>query len=419
MSKIFAQKDKLRIAILHLAFVYSGGGERLVLEEAKGLRKRGHQVTIFAPILDRERCFPDIIDHFDIRILLPNLLSFIPQWQAFQILLACVLVPLFAYRFKDFDVILAANQPSPWLAWVIKKLYRVPCVAYLAQPTRFLYPRKIDKETGLIFAGGGNFAPATFLMNLAKPLVNWADKVGIKGADLVLANGEYARGVLEKTYGIKAISCPAGAYPSDKPLNYTNRYRGTLKVGDEAVSKPFALLTNRHFPQKKFEYAITTLPTVLKDKPDASLVITGGEMDYTHNLKKLVERLSLEDKVIFLGLVSEEDLEKLYSNAAVYVYTAPEEDFGMGVIEAMAHGTPVVAWNAAGPSKIIEDGKTGLLAEPYETADFADKIVRMLTDKKFGEKVGRAAWGAVKQSFSYKNHIRILEAGFLDITRHG
>ena len=70
-----------------------------------------------------------------------------------------------------------------------------------------------------------------------------------------------------------------------------------------------------------------------------------------------------------------------YSNASVYVYTAPEEDFGMGVVEAMACATPVVAWDAAGPSKIIKNGKTGLLAKPYVNTDFVDKIQKVIAEK--------------------------------------
>jgi len=423
----------MKSAIFHLAFIYSGGGEKLVLEEARGLEKSGHQVTIFTPVLDKEKCFPDIIDQFDIKTFLPKLPTLIPQWEAFQILLVCVLIPLIAHRFKDFDVILAANQPSLWLAWVIKKLYHVPYVAYLAQPTRFLHPRKIDKETGLRFTGKGTFSPATYLLKVAKPLADWADRVSIKGADLVLANGKYVKGRLERTYGVEVVSCPAGAYPSGRIKKHEERVRGQITIGKKAIKKPYfraqvrkegglpikigkpyILLTNRHFPQNRFEYAITALPTILKEDPNVSLVITGGETDYTENLKNLVRQLSLEDKVIFLELVTETELEKLYSQAAVYVYTAPEEDFGMGIVEAMAQGTPVVAWNAAGPSKIIKNGKTGLLAKPYEAADFVNKITWILADRKFARKIGKQAWEDVKKNFSYQTHVKVLEKSFND-----
>jgi glycosyltransferase involved in cell wall biosynthesis len=409
------KRKKLNIAIFHLAFIYSGGGEKLVLQEARGLEKRGYQVTIFTPVLNKQKCFPDIIGQYKINTFLPKLPFSIPQREVLQVLMACLLVPVFAHRFKNFDIILAANQPSLWLAWVIKKLYGVPYVAYLAQPTRFLHPRKIDMETGLFFTGRRGLLPATFVMNISKPLGNWIDKVSIKGANLVFANGKHVSTILHKTYKIQAISCPAGAYPARGAVNNKSKIsKGKMKVGKRIISKPYILITNRHFPQKRFEYAIMALPTILKKYPNFSLLITGKETNYTQNLKNLVKQLSLEEKVVFLGLVKERDLEKLYANASVYVYTAPEEDFGMGVVEAMACATPVVAWDAAGPSKIIKNGKTGLLAKPYVNTDFVDKIQKVLAEEKYARKIGTAAWEEVKKNFSFENHIDILEKGLLE-----
>ncbi len=56
------KENKLKIAVFHCGFVYSGGGERIVLEEVLGLRRLGHEVVCFAPTVDRELCFPDFID---------------------------------------------------------------------------------------------------------------------------------------------------------------------------------------------------------------------------------------------------------------------------------------------------------------------------------------------------------------------
>jgi Mg2+ transporter MgtE len=104
--------------------------------------------------------------------------------------------------------------------------------------------------------------------------------------------------------------------------------------------------------------------------------------------------------VLFLGAITEEELNRLYEGAAVYVYPAPEEDFGMGVIESMAKGVPVVAWNQAGPTVTLGSG-TGHLVEPLESrqqnvrltlphaklallhpADIADIVEEMTADER-------------------------------------
>lgn len=246
-------------------------------------------------------------------------------------------------------------------------------------------------------------------MRLTKKFIFWADKISIEDSSVILANGEYMKGVLEKTYGIKAVSCPAGAYPVKKLKTRNSKLKGTLSAGSKKVTKPYLLITNRHFAQKRFEYAISAMATILKDFPDISLVITGAETEYTDQIRSLVKRLSLNEKVKFLGLVTEKELEKLYQSALVYLYTAPEEDFGMGVVEAMAKGAPVVAWNNAGPSGIIKNGETGLLAKPFIASDFADKVSSLIKNKTRAKKIGGRSLTEVKKRFSYQHHLAILE----------
>lgn len=49
----------MRINIVHMGFLYSGGGERVALKQAQYLRERGHQVQVFSPIIRWDKSFPD------------------------------------------------------------------------------------------------------------------------------------------------------------------------------------------------------------------------------------------------------------------------------------------------------------------------------------------------------------------------
>ena len=62
----------VRILVFHLGFYFSGGGEKLVLEEIKGFQRAGFEVECFAPIVDKKRCFPDIIKKYPIYPILPQ-----------------------------------------------------------------------------------------------------------------------------------------------------------------------------------------------------------------------------------------------------------------------------------------------------------------------------------------------------------
>lgn len=392
------KSKKLNIAIFHLAFIYSGGGEKLVLQEYDGLRKKGHDVSIFTTVIDAKKSFPEIIKKYKIKTFLPNLKIFRGH-EAFLTILSCILVPFYAYRFKRYNAILACNQPSPWLAWIIHKLYGIPYVSYLAQPTRFLHPRKIDKKTGLFFSKKASESIASkLMMTTFKRFSDWADKVSIKGSSSVLVNGDYIKTKIERIYGVRTITCPSG--------------RAIEKI-ITGKRKPYLLITNRHFAQKKFEYGILSLNSILSIMPDIRLIITGMDTYYTLEMKNLVDELGINKSVIFAGYVNEKSLRKLYREAKVYLYTAPDEDFGMGVIEAMSYGTPVVAWNTAGPSKIITDNEDGLLAIPFDIADYTRKVINLLTDKRLTRKIGRNAISKVKNKFSLEKHIDLLESELL------
>jgi glycosyltransferase involved in cell wall biosynthesis len=143
--------------------------------------------------------------------------------------------------------------------------------------------------------------------------------------------------------------------------------------------------------------------------PQATLVITGSDTPYTDVLRRQAGERGLRDAIRFMGLVSERELEALYAAAAVYVYPSPEEDFGMGIVEAMGRGTPVVAWDQAGPTGIITDGVDGRRIAAENIDAFGDAVLALLAEDADRERVGRAAWRTATDRFSFAAHTQILE----------
>jgi glycosyltransferase involved in cell wall biosynthesis len=175
------------------------------------------------------------------------------------------------------------------------------------------------------------------------------------------------------------------------------------------VRKPFVLLTNRHYPQKRFDVAIAALRRPELAERGVELVITGQETAYTGQLRALVTKMGLADRVRFVGLASESDLATLYRAAACYVYPSPEEDYGMGVVEAMAAATPVVAWNAAGPTGTVVDGITGWLVPPGDEVAFAARVAQLVTDPIRARQMGEAAQDHARKHFTMQRHYEGLE----------
>jgi glycosyltransferase involved in cell wall biosynthesis len=80
--------------------------------------------------------------------------------------------------------------------------------------------------------------------------------------------------------------------------------------------------------------------------------------------------------VEFLGSVSDSALEECYSGCRAFVYPGIE-DFGMVMVEAQAHGKPVIACSGGGASEIVADGSTGVLFD-QQTADAFIQAIRRL-----------------------------------------
>ena len=404
-----------RIAVFHCGFTYSGGGERLVIEEVLGLRRRGYDVECFAPTVDASRCYPDLIGEVRVRTFLPQLPRWFPFREAVQMAATSLLMPLYAWRFRGVDAIVGCNQPSAWIAWWAARLMDVPYVLYLNQPNRLVYPRNIDRQTGWVSNADYRLLAAIVLR--ATRFVAWADRRSVQEADQLLVNGNYIGDIIRKTYRRDAIDCPAGCHVASSgfPLPLTSRFSGGLTINGYPIRRPYVLLTNRHYPQKRFDLAIRAMLEVRKKHTRAQLVIPGPSTSHTDSLKALVTELGLQDAVLFLGAISEEELQTLYEGAAVYVYPAPEEDFGMGVIESMAKGVPVVAWNQAGPTVTVAP-ETGHLAEPLDVAGYAAGITALLDDPERNQLTGQRAFEWARR-FDWERHIDTLERAVLEVAR--
>ncbi len=404
-----------RIAVFHCGFTYSGGGERIVIEEVLGLRRRGYQVECYAPTVDASRCYPDLIGEVRVKTFLPQLPRWVPYREAVQMAATSVLMPVYAWRFRGVDAIVGCNQPSAWIAWWAARLMDVPYVVYLNQPNRLVYPRGIDRQTGWV--SNADYRLLAAIVMRATRFVAWADRRSVVEANQLLVNGDYIGDIIRKTYRRDAVDCPAGCHVPHTgfPLPVASRFTGGLTVNGYAIRRPYVLLTNRHYPQKRFDLAIRAMAEVRKIHPRAQLVIPGPATSHTASLKALVVELGLQESVLFLGTITEEELQQLYEGAAVYVYPAPEEDFGMGVIESMSKGVPVVAWNQAGPTVTVGPG-TGHLAEPLEVADYAAGITRLLDDREENQATGVRAFEWVRR-FDWERHVDVLERAVLEVAR--
>jgi glycosyltransferase involved in cell wall biosynthesis len=124
--------------------------------------------------------------------------------------------------------------------------------------------------------------------------------------------------------------------------------------------------------------------------PNAVLEIAGAG-DYRPRLEGLVRSLDLEDRVRFLGRITEEEKLALLRRSWALVFASPKEGWGITNLEAAACDTPVVASNSPGIRESVRDGETGYLVPHGDVAAMAAAMRRLATSRELVERLGQQA----------------------------
>jgi L-malate glycosyltransferase len=158
------------------------------------------------------------------------------------------------------------------------------------------------------------------------------------------------------------------------------------------------------------KYLIDAMPIVLREVPDAHLIIF-GEGELRAPLEKQIKQLSLGKRVLLPGF--REDVMSLMKSADLFVMSSVTEGLGSAVLDAVAMGHAVVGTRAGGIPEAVIHEETGLLVEPADSKELAAAIVRLLKDADLRKQFGEAGRRRVAEHFGVD---RLVE-GTLEVYR--
>lgn len=158
------------------------------------------------------------------------------------------------------------------------------------------------------------------------------------------------------------------------------------------------------------KYLIDAMPQVLREVPDAHLIIF-GEGELRAPLEKQAKQLALGKRVLLPGF--REDVMSLMKSADLFVMSSVTEGLGSAVLDAMAMGHAVVGTKAGGIPEAVVHEETGLLVEPADAKALAAAIIRLLKDAELRAELGAAGRARVAGHFGVD---RLVE-GTLDAYR--
>jgi glycosyltransferase involved in cell wall biosynthesis len=157
-------------------------------------------------------------------------------------------------------------------------------------------------------------------------------------------------------------------------------------------------------PQKDYATLIRAAEIVVRRVPEARFVVVGDydsvEVHRKHfaEVQALLRVHGVEHAFYFAG--HQTDVEAWLAALDVFVLSTHWEGFPLVILEAMAHGLPVIATAVDGIPEIIDDSRNGLLAPAGDAERLAGGLIQTLTDQPFAQRIGAQAHQTIVNDFS-------------------
>lgn len=142
--------------------------------------------------------------------------------------------------------------------------------------------------------------------------------------------------------------------------------------------------------------------------------LVGGPIDFTkENLQKIIDGKKISGCVQITGPLYNDDKISELENADIFVLPSKSEAFPLVILEAMQFSLPVVSTLEGGIPEMVADNETGLLVEPDDTEELAEKIGILLDNKDLRTTMGKKGFERFKNFYTVdifeKNMIKTFE----------
>ena len=388
-----------------------GGAERLVVDAALALKRKGHEVQFFTAHHDPSHCFSETCDgQLEVTCVgdwIPR--SLFGKFAAFWAYVRMIYVALYLVLLSGvvYDVVFV-DQISACIPFLRLKNSKI--LFYCHFPDQLLTQRK------------------SFLKTVYRYILDNLEERTTGSADCVLVNSHFTAGVYLETF--KSIkNSPSVLYPSLDFQKFDEFAEITCEdVGLEFPSDFLFLSLNRYERKKNLGLALESLRALLDKVEDADsrgihLVMAGGyddrvqeNIEHYQELVSMAKGLGISKSVTFLKSPSDKEKIALLRSARGLIYTPDKEHFGIVPIESMYVGTPVIAVNSGGPKETIVNGETGYLCN-QSPENFAEALLALVEDSKKGLSMGKAGRDRVVNHFSFakfSEHLDYIVQGLMD-----
>jgi glycosyltransferase involved in cell wall biosynthesis len=233
----------------------------------------------------------------------------------------------------------------------------------------------------------------------------------LRGATRIFAVSQFTKTEIQKLFEIPASRIEVVYNAIDERFlgGHASAADRELIAERYQVNYPFLLYAGRISPHKnvvRMIEAFSTLKAELEKTqtfPDLKLIIIGDDLSGNPDLRRTVIRSGVQNDVRFLGFVPIETLRIFYDAAKIFVFPSLYEGFGLPPLEAMAHGTPVVASNVSSLPEVV--GNAAVLVNPENVFEIMRALHRVLTNQPLRDRMKDRGYEQVSR-FSWDSSVR-------------
>jgi glycosyltransferase involved in cell wall biosynthesis len=221
-----------------------------------------------------------------------------------------------------------------------------------------------------------------------------------KNATLIVTISNYSLEKIKQFYKVnetKVRIVPNGVdVERFKPFADREATKRQFGVGDE----PCVLFVGSLIPRKGLPFLVEAAKIIVKEKSNTKFLIV-GEGPLRKQLDNSLEAAKLTRNFKFLGNLKDDKLPAVYNCADVFVLPSIQEGQGIVLLEAQACAKPIVAFNIGGVNEAVCNGETGLLVNLGNTDEFADAMLKLISEKNLQDKMGTTGRKFVLENFTW------------------